>query len=133
MPQVCSMERDTLTYTGYVVVRGGVGETFPSSGRVLSVSRHRAPTNHRHLSVSFFIQRHTAVTFRRSYTMQLLGAPKMASQRGGYAARSCRHRKGRSTAFVSITTKDDNFSKFNFTFVSGKIPRPRNFQEISCS
>ena len=42
MPQVCSMERDTLTYTGYVVVRGGGGgvgvggEFFPASGRVLS-------------------------------------------------------------------------------------------------
>lgn len=26
----CSMQRDTLTYTGYVVVRGGLRETFPS-------------------------------------------------------------------------------------------------------
>lgn len=30
MPQVCSMERDILTYTGYVVVRGGWGDSFSS-------------------------------------------------------------------------------------------------------
>lgn len=39
------MERDILTYTGYVVVVGGGGTVFPASKCVLSSSRHRGSTN----------------------------------------------------------------------------------------
>lgn len=64
MPQVCSMERDILTYTGYVVVRGGWGTVFPASKCVLSSSRYHRSTNHQYLSVSSLIGQHRAVMFR---------------------------------------------------------------------